>query len=76
LGAGLLTSARGVSLIEWNRVRKVKAYSAAGVITVMNDWRVIVRLFCQRQDFPQALEWLRKQAPKARFVYSQPGSDS
>jgi succinate dehydrogenase/fumarate reductase cytochrome b subunit len=73
LGAGLLTAARGASLIEWNRVQKIKAYSASGAITVMNHWRVVVRLFCPRQEFPQALEWLRKQAPAARFVYSQSG---
>lgn len=73
LGAGLLTAARGASLIEWNQVQKIKAYSASGAITVMNNWRVVVRLFCPPQDFPQVLEWLRKQAPEARFVCSQTG---
>jgi succinate dehydrogenase/fumarate reductase cytochrome b subunit len=60
LGSGLLTAARQSGLVEWSRARKVKSYPREGAITVMNRWRVIARIFCPKEVYAEALEWVRQ----------------
>jgi hypothetical protein len=66
-GAGLLSAARESGLIEWSQVRKIKTYPAIGVINVMNNWRVVMRIFCAPDDYPLFIEWLRWGAPAAQY---------
>jgi hypothetical protein len=68
--AGLLSGEpgeAGAGLLEWNDVRKIKAYPAFGVISVMNNWRVVVRIFCTPEYYPAVIAWLRWGAPKAEY---------
>jgi succinate dehydrogenase/fumarate reductase cytochrome b subunit len=61
-GAGLLSASRRAGLIEWTRVRRVKAYREERAISVMNSWRVTARLFFHGQEgaFDQALAWIER----------------
>jgi len=52
LGAGLLGQASEKGKIEWGDIRRLKLYPALGVISVMNSWRVVVRLYCNPEIYP------------------------
>lgn len=71
-GAGLLAATSESGLLPWKEVRKIKAYPALGVISVMNSWRVVNRLYCTPEHYAAAMEWLRRGAPSAQFLESGP----
>jgi hypothetical protein len=66
-GAGLLAAASESGLLGWESVARIKAYPALSVISVMNSWRVVTRLYCTPQYYAYAVQWLRWGAPRARF---------
>lgn len=66
-GAGLLAATSESGLLPWRDVRTVKAYPAIGVISIMNSWRVVTRLYCTPEYYAYAIQWLRWGAPHARY---------
>jgi hypothetical protein len=66
-GAGLLAAASESGLLGWKDVRTIKAYPAIGVISIMNSWRVVIRLYCTPQYYAYAIQWLRWGAGHARY---------
>ena len=66
-GAGLLAAASESGLLAWKSVRTIKAYPALGAISIMNSWRVVVRIYCTPQYYPYAIQWLRWGAAHARY---------
>ena len=66
-GAGLLAAAAESGVLAWAKVRTIKAYPAIGVISIMNSWRVVIRLYCTPQYYDYAIQWLRWGAPHARY---------
>jgi hypothetical protein len=81
-GAGLLAAASESGLLPWKNVRTIKAYPAIGVITIMNSWRVVIRLYCTPRYYACAIQWLRWGAAHARYqeigatVAASAGQDS
>jgi hypothetical protein len=66
-GAGLLAAASESGLLAWKSVRTIKAYPAIGVISIMNSWRVVIRIYCTPQYYAYAIQWLRWGAAHARY---------
>jgi hypothetical protein len=66
-GAGLLAAAAESGVLAWAKVRTIKAYPALGVISIMNSWRVVIRLYCTPQYYDYAIQWLRWGAAHARY---------
>ena len=66
-GAGLLAAASESGLLAWKDVRTIKAYPAIGVISIMNSWRVVVRIYCTPQYYAYAIQWLRWGAAHAGY---------
>jgi hypothetical protein len=66
-GAGLLAAASESGLLAWKNVRTIKAYPAIGVISIMNSWRVVIRIYCTPQYYAYAIQWLRWGAAHARY---------
>jgi hypothetical protein len=66
-GAGLLTAASESGALAWKDVRTIKAYPAIGVISIMNSWRVVIRIYCTPQYYTYAIQWLRWGAAHARY---------
>ncbi|MCX6620946.1 MAG: hypothetical protein NTY38_07665 [Acidobacteria bacterium] len=59
-GAGLLAAAQEFGGLEWSEIRKLKPYPEERVITVMNSWRVVTRLYCTPENYAytaQLVEW-------------------
>jgi len=50
-GAGFLGLAQELVGIEWREVHRVKVHSGSRVISLMNSWRVVVRLYCTPENF-------------------------
>jgi hypothetical protein len=67
VGAGMLAVAGEKGLLAWREVRKIKAYPGLGVISIMNSWRVVARLYCRPDDYPNVMQWLRWGATNAVF---------
>jgi len=55
-GAGLLAASQETGGIAWQDVRKVHEYPAQCVISLMNSWRVVLRLYCSPEDYPRVIE--------------------
>lgn len=66
LGAGLLARSQEEGGQDWSGVRQVRLHGRHCVISVMNSWRVVVRLQCTPSNFRQAVGLIRQYAPHAR----------
>jgi len=55
-GAGLLAMSAETGRIEWDKIRRVKYYPEEYVLSVMNSWRVVVRLFCTPENYSQVAQ--------------------
>lgn len=55
-GAGLLGMSGESDSMAWKDIKRVKAYPKANVITLMNNWRVVTRLYCSPDNFLKVLE--------------------
>ena len=45
-GAGLLAASQEFGGLQWRSIHTTKMYPEERVITVMNSWRVVTRLYC------------------------------
>jgi len=54
-GAGLLATSNEAGLLPWRSVKRVKAYPALRTVSIMNSWRVAVRLYCTPENFSSVL---------------------
>jgi hypothetical protein len=50
-GAGLLAVSQETGYLSWSEVRRIRPYPAERVITVMNNWRVVTRLYCTPDNY-------------------------
>lgn len=64
-GAGLLAETQEQGEVEWDEIRKLKFYPALSAISVMNSWRVVIRLYCTPENYPAIADTLRRRAPNA-----------
>ena len=53
MGAGMLAMSEESGSIEWRKVGQVKKYPEDRVITVMNSWRVVARLYCTPENYSE-----------------------
>jgi len=67
VGAGLLGQATEKGKIGWGDIRKVKLYPALSVISILNNRRVVVRLYCNPENYPLIVETLKQRATRATF---------
>ena len=58
-GAGLLAMSGESVGISWEDVCKIKEYPVQKVITLMNNWRVVVRLYCTNENYDEIAEAVR-----------------
>ena len=58
-GAGLLGMSGESDSMAWEDIKRVKTYPKANVITLMNSWRVVTRLYCSPDNFSKVLEKIR-----------------
>jgi hypothetical protein len=65
-GAGLLAASRETEFTPWRDVTRVKEHASLGVVTLMNDWRVVQRLHCRREDYPQVVSYARDRVTRPR----------
>jgi hypothetical protein len=75
-GAGLLGMAQETTEMVWDDVRRLKIHPRTRVISLMDSWHVVLRLYCTPENYPVVLNavqiWaargLKKasQAPRAR----------
>ena len=66
-GAGLLAASSNEGSLPWKSVRRVKIYPSPRVITIMNSWRVVIRLYCSPDNFQAVAEDVRRLANKPSF---------
>lgn len=71
-GAGLLAMAQEMVAMNWPEVKQVKVHRQARVISLLNSWRVVLRLYCTPENFPQVLAWVREHAPAGREPGKKP----
>jgi len=64
-GAGLLAASSNEGSLPWKSVRRVKIYLSPRVITIMNSWRVVIRLYCTPENFEEIAGHVRRLAAKS-----------
>jgi len=64
-GAGLLAASSNEGSLPWKSVRRVKIYPSPRVITIMNSWRVVIRLYGTPENFEEVAGHVRRLANKA-----------
>jgi hypothetical protein len=71
-GAGLLAASQESGGIPWKYVRRVREYPAQRVISIMNSWRVVVRLYCNPENYTRVLELVHTHAAGAAAERADP----
>ena len=64
-GAGLLAQSQEEGIVEWEEIRKLKLYPSLCAISVMNSWRVVIRLYCTPENYRAITETLKRKATQA-----------
>lgn len=59
-GAGMLAASRERTLKSWRQIYRVKIHPSSRVITLMNNWRVVIRLYCTPKNFSEVQELVLK----------------
>jgi hypothetical protein len=65
-GAGLLAASRETEFTRWRDVTRVREHRSLGVVTLMNGWRVVQRLYCRREDYQQVVSYVRDHVARPR----------
>jgi hypothetical protein len=50
-GSGMLASAGEEGFISWKEIKKIRYYEKQRVISVKNNWRTVIRLYCTTKNF-------------------------
>jgi hypothetical protein len=61
-GAGMLAASRESGGVDWEDVHKIREYPDQKVVSLMNSWRVVVRLYCTPDNYPRVLGLVRNYA--------------
>lgn len=64
-GAGMLAVAQERTEIEWRKVRKVHFHPAQRVISLMNSWRVVVRLYGTPENYEKVAKAVSAMAERS-----------
>jgi hypothetical protein len=64
-GAGLLAASRESGGIDWKDIRRVREYPGQRALSIMNSWRVVVRLYCSPENYARVLDLVRMHAATA-----------
>lgn len=59
-GAGLLASSQEEMSWAWDDIHRVKFHPGPRVITIMNSWRALERLYCTAEQYPQVEAAVRR----------------
>lgn len=63
IGAGLIAYSQEEAATPWSDVRRVRFHPRHCVISVMNGWRVLLRLYCTPANYHEACRLVRLNAP-------------
>ena len=61
-GAGLLGMAQETVGVVWDDVRRLNIHAPARVISLMDSWHVVMRLYCTPQNYEVVLNAVQKWA--------------
>jgi hypothetical protein len=67
-GAGLLAQSSEDVSIPWGDVRRVKVHGEHCVLSIMNGWRVVIRLYCTPENFEQVHSLVGRYAPSGTLT--------
>jgi hypothetical protein len=70
-GAGFLGAASSSGGVEWEDIRAVREHPAQRVITLMNSWRAVLRLYCTPENYARVAGLVRSYMPTR--TAAQPG---
>jgi hypothetical protein len=72
-GAGILAVTQESGRLEWSEIRRIKPHPEDCVISLMNSWRVVTRLYCTPENYQEALSLLDSQTRGAGAAAGQGG---
>jgi hypothetical protein len=61
-GAGLLAVSQESGSILWEDIHRIREYPSLRVISLMNSWRVVVRVYCTPENYSRVAESVRSRA--------------
>jgi hypothetical protein len=59
-GAGLIAMSQETVGIQWEDIHKIKEYPNLYVISLMNSWRVVARLYCTKENYARVIQVVRE----------------
>jgi hypothetical protein len=63
-GAGLMGMAQETTVVAWDEVRRLKVHAPTRVISLMDSWHVVIRLYCTPQNYEAVLKAVEKWAAR------------
>ena len=66
LGAGLLGRAGESVALEWSALKRVNAHDDHCVLSLMNSWRVVMRLYCTPENYATVSALVAAHLPRTR----------
>lgn len=65
---GLLGMAGETVSLEWREVYRINVYPQIRVISLMNSWRVVFRLYCTPDNFAEVLDLVQKKVGRGKKI--------
>jgi hypothetical protein len=59
-GAGLMAMSQETVGIQWEDIHKIKEYPNLCIISLMNSWRVVARLYCINENYDRVIQIVRE----------------
>jgi hypothetical protein len=60
MGAGLIAMSQESVGIPWEDIHKIKEYPNLCIVSLMNSWRVIARLYCTEENYARVIQIVRE----------------
>lgn len=71
-GAGAIAASREYTEVPWSSIFKANYYDRARIITLMNSWRAVIRLYCTEENYQEVKEsvttWIAQAAEKRERI--------
>jgi hypothetical protein len=59
-GAGLIAMSQETVGIPWEDAHKIKGYPNLCIVSLMNSWRVVARLYCTKENYDRVIQRVRE----------------
>lgn len=67
VGQGMISQSLQTVSVEWSEIFKVVTFPKLRTIHLRNNWRQILIVYCTKETYEEALEWINQEVEKRKY---------